>query len=160
MKKLKHIKLFENFLNSDRISSMTFDDFKKEYYRLAEYAKNSEKRGKLDIHHPSYVPMTQDEEKLLAKDWKSFSKQRGFSDEDIDEYEKWLIISGQANKIEGAINDPWRRSLLHDDYVRYIYEKLGGKEKEKKENFSSTVPNKSQHKEIQNSPEIQNSEWE
>jgi hypothetical protein len=160
MKKLRHIKLFENFLNSDKISSMTFDDFKKEYYRLAEYAKNSEKKGKLDQHHPSYVPMTPDEEKLLAKDWKSFSKQRGFSNEDIDEYEKWFIISGQANKIEGAVNDPWRRNLLHDDYVRNIYVKLGGKEKEKKEKSSSIDLFGIQQKEIKNSKEIKDSEWE
>ena len=128
---MKYIKTFENF-GEKNISDMTFDEFNKEYRRLAKYAQESEKKGKLDNYDPSYVPMTEEEKKLSETDWKAFSRQRGFSEDDINQYEKWYKISGQEDKIEGAINDPWRRAPnvskgeFNDDYVKYIYNKFKG----------------------------------
>lgn len=113
------------------LTNQSFEDFLNTYKELAIYARDSEKKGKLDQYHTSYIPMTKEEEALYKKDWKSFSKLRGFSEEDINKYSKWYKISGQEYNIEGAINDPWRRGLMFkndvsEDYVKYIYEELQG----------------------------------
>lgn len=111
------------------VSNMSLSDFEKKYIELAKYAKESEKKGKLDQHDSSYVPMTKDEELLLQSNWKEFSRRRGFSEDDINKYSEWLKISGQENSVVGAFNDPWRRGMLSGDdvnldYIEYIYDSI------------------------------------
>ncbi len=64
----------------------------------------------MDPEDHSYKSISKEEEKLLEKDWEEFSRKRGFSEEDIKEYKRWLLLSGQTDNLKGAINDPWRRS--------------------------------------------------
>lgn len=91
-------------------SDMTFDAFDAEYSTLLPVIAAKERLGGLDPDDPStYRPMSDAEHELMANDWKAFSRSRGFSEEDITEYERWLDISGQATELRGAINDPWRR---------------------------------------------------
>lgn len=89
---------------------MTKGEFIKEYDTLMRTVAEKEKKGKLDPDAKPYVPVSLEEQVLLEKDWKAFSRQRGFSEEDITEYERWMLISGQTDSLKGAINDPWRRS--------------------------------------------------
>ena len=80
----------------------------------------------------NYVPMTSEEQKLALSDWKAFSRGRGYSEEDIKEYEKWYKLSGQQDKIPGGFNDPWRRShimdknatYVNDDFIEGLYDEL------------------------------------
>lgn len=104
-------------------AQMKFEYFKKEYLNTMENVKEKEKEGKLDPHDKSYVPMNKEEWDLMAKDWKEFSRSRGFSEEDIEEYEKWLILSGQKDRLVYAVNDPWRHSVPVDNFIKDIYSK-------------------------------------
>jgi hypothetical protein len=89
---------------------MTFEEFSEEYNRVMRAVAEKEKLGGLDPNFPlNYRPITPEEQVLLERDWKEFSRQRGFSEEDIAEYERWLALSGQRDNLPGAINDPWRR---------------------------------------------------
>ncbi len=108
------------------IFKMRFKSFKDEYFKIMNSVKEKEKKGRLDPHDKSYLAMTKEDWDLMAKDWKLFSKSRGFSEEDILEYEKWLIISGQKNNIIGAINDPWRRTGISVEnlYLKHIEKAL------------------------------------
>lgn len=101
---------------------MTFEDFKEEYERVMNVVAAKEKLGHLDPAQPDYVPMSDAERQLLEYDWKAFSRARGFSEQDIKEYERWLTLSGQRDAVEGAINDPWRRD--RSNHVQSIYRKL------------------------------------
>ncbi len=89
---------------------MTFDDFCAEYTAVMQAVAEKEKKGGLDPNDlSSYKPMSEDEYALLDEDWRAFSRSRGFSEEDITEYDRWLKLSGQTDELRGAINDPWRR---------------------------------------------------
>jgi len=91
---------------------MTLDAFIEEYERVMSAVALKERNGHLDPAVPGYQPVTKAEQALLDQgEWKEFSRQRGFSEADIIEYEHWLKLSGQADGLEGAFNDPWRRSL-------------------------------------------------
>lgn len=126
----KKEKLFDM---SMKVSDLTLQQFKKEYIRLAKYAKETENKGKLNLYDKeNYVPMTSEEQKLALSDWKAFSRGRGYSEEDIKEYEKWYKLSGQQDKIPGGFNDPWRRShimdknatYVNDDFIEGLYDEL------------------------------------
>ena len=109
---------------------MRYNDFAKEYRECMEIAQKKESKGNLDPHHPNYIPMTEEEKDLHARDWRAFSKQRGFSDYDIAEYARWHKISGQTDNLEYAINDPWRRLLTNWEkqlYVKHIKKALNSK---------------------------------
>ncbi len=108
------------------IAQMRFKCFKEEYLNIMNNVKEKEKKGKLDPHDESYVPMNKEEWGLMAKSWKDFSRGRGFSEEDIEEYGKWLILSGQKDDIPGAINDPWRRTgiTVENLYLKHIEKAL------------------------------------
>lgn len=90
---------------------MTPEEFKAEWDKLEEYAKKSEKIGKLDPSQPNYKPLTKKETNALSKDWREFSRMRGYSESDISEYAKWFKISGQEDRLTGARNDSWRRPI-------------------------------------------------
>ncbi|GEM_PF-3402394 len=99
---------------------MTFSEFLDEYERVMKAVAVEEKKGGLDPAYPAnYKQLTSEEQVLLEKDWKAFSRSRGFSEEDIIEYERWFTLSGQRDKLPGCINDPWRRGRAQ--YARYIY---------------------------------------
>lgn len=106
------IRTQEYWENRPEIYLMRYDDFASEYEETMKIAQKKESNGNLDPHHPNYIPMTDEEKDLHARDWKAFSKQRGFSNYDIAEYARWHKISGQTDNLEYAINDPWRRKLL------------------------------------------------
>lgn len=117
----------EYWENRPEIYLMRYDDFAKEYEECIEIAQKKESKGNLDPHHPNYIPMTDEEKDLHARDWRAFSKQRGFSDYDIAEYARWHKISGQTDNLEYAINDPWRRLLVNWEkqlYVKHIKKAL------------------------------------
>lgn len=88
---------------------MTYADFLAKYEKVLRAVAEKEKKGRLDPQSEPYEPVSEEEQRLLESDWKEFSRRRGFSEEDIVEYERWLTLSGQRDSIEGAINDPWRR---------------------------------------------------
>lgn len=103
---------------------MTYEQFHEEFERVMEAVRAKEKKGRLDPNAESYEPLSQEERELMARDWKIFSRSRGFSEEDIEEYERWLVLSGQRDDLHGTINDPWRRidNFGHDKqiYLRHI----------------------------------------
>ena len=101
--------------------------------------KGKEKNGKLDPHDKSYVSMSKEEWDLMAKDWKEFSRSRGFSEKDIEEYEKWLILSGQKDKLVYAVNDPWRRNVPIDNFIKDIYSKHVEQAIEKGDTISNDI---------------------
>lgn len=103
-----------------RPSTMTFEEFDSAYQQTMIAVKEKEKKGRLDPDAQPYEPLSEEEKILIANDWKEFSRQRGFSEEDIQEYEKWLVLSGQQDNLPGSINDPWRRPALYN-YPKYIY---------------------------------------
>lgn len=111
----------EYWENRPEIYLMRYDDFAKEYDECIKIAQEKESKGNLDPHHPNYIPMTEEEINLHARDWRGFSKQRGFTDYDIAEYARWHKISGQTDNLEYAINDPWRRVL--PDWEKQLYVK-------------------------------------
>jgi len=113
----KHSKNFEE-LNP---AKMRFGFFESEYLNTMNKVREKEKKGKLDPHDKSYVPMRHEEWELMAKDWKEFSRSRGFSEKDIEEYEKWIALSGQKDKLNFAINDPWRRNIPIDNFIKALY---------------------------------------
>jgi len=120
----------EYWENRPEIYLMRYNDFAKEYRECMEIAQKKESKGNLDPHHPNYIPMTEEEKDLHARDWRAFSKQRGFSDYDIAEYARWHKISGQTDNLEYAINDPWRRLLTNWEkqlYVKHIKKALNSK---------------------------------
>jgi hypothetical protein len=88
---------------------MTFEQFDSEYSGVMASVAEKEKKGGLDLDESNYIPLTQAEQELMTRDWKDFSRSRGFSEEDIAEYDRWLVLSGQSLDIPNAINDPWRR---------------------------------------------------
>jgi hypothetical protein len=104
-------------------AQMTYSDFAQEYETVMAAVAEKEKKGGLDLDdRASYREMTDDEHTLMTQDWKEFSRSRGFSEDDIIEYERWLEISGQTDELQGAINDPWRRRKDHPgSWSREIY---------------------------------------
>lgn len=117
----------EYWENRPEIYLMRYSDFADEYNESMKIAQKKESKGHLDPHHPNYIPMTDEEKDLHARDWRAFSKQRGFSDYDIAEYARWHKISGQTDNLEYAINDPWRRLLVNWEkqlYVKHIKKAL------------------------------------
>lgn len=117
----------EYWENRPEIYLMRYSDFADEYNESMKIAQKKESKGHLDPHHPNYIPMTDEEKDLHARDWKAFSKQRGFNDYDIAEYARWHKISGQTDNLEYAINDPWRRLLTNwkkQLYVKHIEKAL------------------------------------
>ncbi len=99
----------EYWENRPNIYEMSYNDFANEYEETMNIARKKEPKGNLDPQCQNYIRMTEEEIMLHEKDWKEFSRQRGFNDYDIAEYERWLKISGQTDKLEFAKNDPWRR---------------------------------------------------
>lgn len=95
---------------------MSYSEFLNEYERVMKAVSKKEKKGRLDPDSRPYELISSEEQTLLEKDWKEFSRKRGFSEEDIVEYERWLALSGQRDNLQSAVNDPWRRT-------RYNYEK-------------------------------------
>jgi len=90
--------------------TMMFKDFVEEYIECMNIAREKEKNGNLDFYADNYIPMTEEDWLLHDEDWKAFSRKRGFSEYDIAEYARWHKLSGQTDKFDNAINDPWRRS--------------------------------------------------
>ena len=100
---------------------LSYSEFISEYERVMKNVSEKEKKGKLDPDSRPYEAISPEEQELLERDWKEFSRRRGFSEEDIAEYERWLTLSGQRDNLEGAINDPWRRSRF--EHAKNIYTK-------------------------------------
>jgi hypothetical protein len=98
---------------------MSFSEFSDEYDEVMDSVSKKEKKGKLDPDSKNYELISEEERNLLEKDWKAFSRGRGFSEDDIKEYERWLALSGQRDHLEGAMNDPWRRTRA--GHERRIY---------------------------------------
>lgn len=97
---------------------MSYNEFSQEYEIAMKTAQRKEK-------NPGEA-MTEQEKQLIEKDWKEFSRQRGYSEADIAEYERWWVLSGQRD-FEDAINDPWRRmrgGREQELYVRHIQHAL------------------------------------
>lgn len=90
-------------------ADMSLEEFTALYKTVMTAVAQKEKNGRLDPLHESYQPLTPAEQELLANDWPALSRQRGFSEADIAEYEIWRKLSGQTDNLAGAINDPWRR---------------------------------------------------
>ena len=109
----------ESYRNIRQPWEMTLAEFNDEYEKVMAQVSSKEKQGRLDPEAKPYEPLTDEDRELSAKDWKAFSRQRGFSEEDIVEYERWLVLSGQADNLEGAINDPWRRG--RSDWPRQLW---------------------------------------
>lgn len=103
---------------------MTYEEFSQEYNRVMEAVARKERERGLDPDYQiNYRPITPDEQALLKDDWsgwKEFSRERGFSEEDIAEYERWLTLSGQRDSLPNAINDPWRRNRQDWDKELYL----------------------------------------
>ena len=99
---------------------MTFEQFQEEFQRVMNTVRRKEKKGRLDPGSQPYEPLSPDEWALMAKDWKAFSRSRGYDEEDIKEYERWLELSGQIADLPGAINDPWRRERFEHDKKIYV----------------------------------------
>lgn len=113
----------EYWENRPEVYQMQYSDYVKEYEESMTIAKRKEKNGNLDPHSPNYISMTDEEIALHERDWKAFSRQRGFSEYDIAEYARWHKLSGQTDKLEFAFNDPWRRTLPNWEsqlYVKHI----------------------------------------
>lgn len=91
-------------------ADMTYPEFKEAWDDLSEYARVSERWGGLDPDHPySYRPVTTKERKMLERgNWEAFSRERGYTNDDIRIYRQWYKLSGQADYLTGAHNDPWR----------------------------------------------------
>lgn len=107
--------------NRPEVYQMLFSEFAHEYAELLPVMQAKEgKIGKLDPHAPDYVPMTEEETALHAKDWKAFSRSRGFGEYDIAQYGRWRKLTGQADGLEYAINDPWRRGVTDWDLQLYL----------------------------------------
>lgn len=99
---------------------MSPGEFNKQWDELEDYAKKSEKKGKLDPTQKDYVPVTKEETEALSRDWREFSRLRGYSESDIAKYAEWYKISGQEDRLLGARNDTWRRQAnpnLHKQHV-------------------------------------------
>jgi len=106
--------------NRPEVYEMPFSEFLREYAELLPIMRDKEGRiGNLDLRDTGYVPMTEEEIALHKKDWKAFSRGRGFSEYDIAEYGRWHKITGQTDNLEYAINDTWRRLL--PDWEMMIY---------------------------------------
>lgn len=74
-------------------------------------------------------PLAESERELHDRDWKAFSRSRGYSEDDITEYEHWLVLSGQRDDLPYAINDPWRRKNMtpsgQQEWAMSLYIKHG-----------------------------------
>lgn len=117
----------EYWENRPEVHQMRYANFVEEYEECMNIAEKKEKNGNLDFHSPNYIPMTEEEVSLHEKDWRAFSRQRGFSEYDIAEYARWHKLSGQTDGLECAINDPWRRHVSDWDkqlYVKHIEKAL------------------------------------
>ena len=98
---------------------MSFSEFLNEYNKIMKAVSEKEKKGRLDPSIQPYETVSPEEQELLERDWKAFSRKRGFPEEDIVEYERWLTLSGQRDNLQGAVNDPWRRIRI--DYEKNLY---------------------------------------
>lgn len=99
---------------------MTFEQFNTEYQSTMKSVAEKEKKGELDPNIQPYTPISEAEQELLETNWKEFSRQRGYSEEDIKEYERWLALSGQQDKLPNTINDPWRRIRPNWEKILYL----------------------------------------
>lgn len=110
--------------NRPEIYQMTFEEFPAELFGLLPVMKSKEGAvGNLDPYKPGYMPMTESKITLHEKDWKAFSRGRGFSEYDIAEYARWHKITGQTDVLKYAFNDLWRRPYPDMDrrlYLRHI----------------------------------------
>jgi hypothetical protein len=91
---------------------MTGPQFRRNWKDLSSYAQKSEGLGRLDMARPNYKAMTSAEKLLHSKNWKQFSRGRGFTEPQIAKYDLWRQLSGQTANLRGAVNDPWRRTSL------------------------------------------------
>lgn len=98
---------------------MTFEQFATEYQRSMATVAVKEQQGRLDPTKSNYEPLSDHERTLHEHDWRELSRQRGFTDADIAEYERWWIVSGQRDQLEAAINDPSRRSRTNHERTLY-----------------------------------------
>ena len=110
----------EYWENRPEVYQMQYQDFVEEYEGCMNIARKKEANGNLDPHSSNYIPMTEEEVAMHEKDWKAFSRQRGFSEYDIAEYARWHKLSGQTDNLEYAINDPWRRPRPNWEGQLYI----------------------------------------
>jgi len=110
----------EYWENRPEVYQMQYIDFVSEYDECMNIAQRKEAVGKLDPYSPNYIPMIEEEVVLHERDWRAFSRLRGFSEYDIAEYARWHKLSGQTDNLEYAINDPWRRPRLNWDSILYI----------------------------------------
>lgn len=92
---------------------MSYKEFFDEFQRLMASVGKKESKGRLDPNVAPYQPLTYSEKELIKRDWKKFSRVRGFSEEDIQEYERWLVLSGRRDQLPGAFQYPWRRDQEH-----------------------------------------------
>lgn len=90
---------------------MTYKEFLNEFATIMASVGRKEVKGKMDPTHDSYKPLTDEEQRILKKDWKSLSRMRGFTEEDIEEYDRWLLLCGRTTKLVGAIQYPWRNNM-------------------------------------------------
>lgn len=105
---------------------LPFDEYLTEYEFVMQNVGLKERKGGLDpADRASYQPMTEEEHELMAKDWREFSRSRGFSEEDIEEYERWLTLSGQRDFPDNSYNDHWRRvkANVPEGYTLNSYKK-------------------------------------
>ncbi len=79
----------EYWENRPDVYEMTYSSFYDEYMYLLPIMEKKEAQGHLDPHKNGYVAMSEQEEALHEKDWRAFSRLRGYSEYDIAEYGRW-----------------------------------------------------------------------
>lgn len=120
-------KTIDYWNNRPEVYEMPYKDFYEEYSYLLPIMAEKEGNGHLDFYKNDYIPMTNEEIALHEKDWRAFSRLRGYSEYDIAEYGRWHKLTGQTDGLMPAINDPWRRprdpALLYVQHLDYALER-------------------------------------
>ena len=84
-------------------AELTPEEFEAEYRRLARVVPAAEKDPGRKL--------TPEEEALWVKDWKEFSKQRGYTKQEIAAYERWRDLNGGASKSWKTPEDAHRAAV-------------------------------------------------
>lgn len=122
-------------------SQMSYEEFLDEYLSVMNSVAVKEKQGGLDPDDPtSYRGITPEEAGTLEQDWREFSRQRGFTKDDIEEYDRWLTLSGQRDNFDGAINDPWRRRSNEQAWASRLYKQHTGQPLDQQPEPPATAP--------------------
>lgn len=100
---------------------MMYEEFAQEYKTLMQNVADKQVHGRMDTTSPTFKDITMEEFKVLQNDWKEFSRIRGFTEDDIVEYERWRTVSGQRDFEDISAIFGSMKSLGLELHTRMLY---------------------------------------